>query len=125
MQGLLSTLNCTEFFPMEALAPSGQAFSDNIRHSNRGSFLSEDEDESSQSVYMHVLNMVRAFFKKRMLNGKSLFNVLAKQFSIEDSRFKTFELIFVVAFFSKDLPSDIDFYYKAQKPLNIFNNCVN
>ena len=76
-------------------------------------------------MYNHLLNLIKTFFKSRHFNGKNLFKVLARNFEEDDVRWKVFELIFVIAFFCKDLPSDLDFYYTGKKHLNIFNNACN
>lgn len=85
---------------------------DGILLSQQERLLSINRVSSDQKdVYEHLLQLFKAFFKKRMLNGKNIFKVLAKCFDQEDIHWKVFELLFVVTFFCKDISSDLDFYY--------------
>jgi hypothetical protein len=68
---------------------------------------------------------MKQFFKTRFFDGKNLFKILAKFSEQEDVKWKIFELVFLVCFFCKDVPSDLDFYYTKDRTLNIFNNTFN
>ena len=41
-----------------------------------------------------------------------MFKVLAEQLPSDDSKWKIFELVFMIAFLSKDSQRDLDFYLK-------------
>eukprot|EP00347_Sterkiella_histriomuscorum_P012635 403367814 len=90
------------------------------------SSLERDGDSQLQKEkFDHLLQLIKQFFKKRMLDGKNLFKILGKYSDQEDIRFKIFELVFMVSFFCKDIQNDLDFYYTKNKSLNIFNNAMN
>ena len=84
--------------------------------------MSEEQRFVMTETFNHLLQLVKAFFKNKMLDGKNLFKVLLKHCDTEDIQWKIFELVFLVCFFCKDISSDLDFYYTKDKSLNIFNN---
>lgn len=76
----------------------------------------------------HLLHLLKAFFERRCFEGKSLFRVLSKCCEQEDIRMKIFELVFLVCFFCKDLPTDkLDAYCEESRvlSLNVFNSACN
>jgi hypothetical protein len=64
-------------------------------------------DDNSLSYYKetvdHLLSLIKAFFERRMFDGKNLFRVLSKCCEQEDIRVKIFELVFLICFMCKDL----------------------
>ena len=92
MLDFLIAHNGKEFFPKEALDSSLSAnnvddrgFSpskdDLILLSQREQFNDPDEFPNQKEIFEHLLYLIKAFFKKRMLNGKNLFKVLGRCFS--------------------------------------------
>mmetsp|Transcript_12746 Transcript_12746/g.12614 ORF Transcript_12746/g.12614 Transcript_12746/m.12614 type:complete len:104 (-) Transcript_12746:310-621(-) len=103
MLDLLTVVNSKEFYPLEALnlgelpvpGPSLAFVDEHLKQANQlilsnrsgqeqsseyEEYLDEGalEEWKSEQVYMHLLNLIKAFFKNRQLNGKNLFKVLAK-----------------------------------------------
>ena len=81
-------------------------------------------DVTTSSLFTHVLHLLKAFFKKRILDGRNLFKVLGKLGGSDlEVRLKVVELVFVVCFFCKDRQTEMDFYYlQKDNQHRIFNN---
>jgi hypothetical protein len=92
MLDFLIVHNGKEFFTKEALDSSMSANNvddrggspskeDLILLSQREQIHDPDDLPINKDVYDHLLYLIKAFFKKRMLNGKNLFKVLGRCFN--------------------------------------------
>ncbi|CDW77431.1 UNKNOWN [Stylonychia lemnae] len=83
-----------------------------------------DQKQQQRENFDHLLQLIKSFFKKRMLDGKNLFKILSKYTEQDDIRWKIYELVFAVCFFCKDIQTDLDFYWVKDRHANIFNNSI-